>query len=154
MELKANSVHNEGGAEYYHGDLPGTLQYKKTRAELTTIPNIAHLDSDCGYIQIPPKSDLMGRFVPATATGKGGDWTLLVVFQKTDGSEIWMKAALLNRRDGCIALMTCTNDADNIVRRGNRAIQSMEEGWYVGHYRMGAPMIFWRALAAVLELVN
>ena len=149
-ELRANSIKHDGGSEYYLGDLPGNLQYKKTRTELTTIPNISHRDSDCGFIQIPTSAELLKRFVPATKTGKRGDWELLVVFQRTVGSETWMKAALLNKKDGCIALMTCTNNKEHIVRRGNRAIKSLEAGWYVGHYRMGAPMIFWRALAAAL----
>ena len=146
-ELRVNSI----AGEYYHGDLPGTLQYKKTKAELTTIPNIYQLDSDCGYVQIPPKADLLKRFVPDTPTGRNGDWKLLVVFQKVAESEIWMKGALLNRKDGCIALMTCTNEKEHIERRDNRALKSLEDGWFVGHYRMGAPMIFWRALAAALE---
>lgn len=149
-ELRANSIKHDGGSEYYLGDLPGNLQYKKTITELTTIPNISHRDSDCGFIQIPKSPELLKRFVPATKTGKGGDWKLLVVFQRTMDSEIWMKAALLNKKNGYIALMTCTNNKENIVRRGNRAIKSMDDEWHVGHYRMGAPMIFWRALAAEL----
>ena len=96
------------------------------------IPNINHLDSDWGFLQISPNADLLKRFVPATPTGKSGGWKLLVAFQKTVGSEIWMKGALLNRNDGCIALMTSTNDKEHIECRGNRAIQSLEEGWYVG----------------------
>jgi hypothetical protein len=146
-ELRANSI----AGEYYHADLPGTLQYKKTRTELTTIPNIGIIDSDCEFLQIPPKAELLKRFVPSTPTGKEGNWKLLVVFQKTVGAEIWLKGALLNQKDGCIALMTCTNNKEHIESKGNRAIKSLEEGWYVGWYRMGAPMIFWRALAATLE---
>jgi hypothetical protein len=146
-ELRPNSIKGE----YYHGDLPGTLQYKKTRDELISISNITHLDSDCEFLQIPAKSELLDRFIPATQTGKNGDWKLLVAFQKTVGTEIWLKGALLNQKDGCIALMTCTNDKKYIESKGNRAIKSMEDGWYVGWYRMGAPMIFWRSLVATLE---
>lgn len=153
-ELRINSVKHEDGCEYYLGDLPGNLQYKKTKEELTSIPNIDLKDSDCGYIQIPPSTELTSRFIPDTKTGRSGDWKLLTVFKKETESEIWMKAALLNKKDGCIALMTCTNNKMNIVRRGNRAIESMESGWYVGHYRMGAPMVFWRALAAELHTVH
>lgn len=150
-ELRPNSIKHGEGSEYYLGDLPGNLQYKKTKEELTTIPNIGMEDSDCGFIQIPKSPELLKRFIPATKTGRDGDWELLVVFQRGGGAtEIWMKAALLNKKDGCIALMTCTNNEDNILRRGNRAIKSLEEGWFVGHYRMGAPMIFWRALAAAI----
>lgn len=149
--LRPNSIPHE----YYLGDLPGTLQYKKTVEELTTISNIEQIDDDCGFVQIPASPELMRRFIPKTKSGRDGDWTLLVVFKRDDivaerGREIWMKAALLNRRNGCIALMTATNVEANILSRGNRALKSMEDGWFVGFYRMGAPMIFWRTLSTRL----
>jgi hypothetical protein len=147
--LKPNSIKHADGNEYYLGNLPGTLQYKKTKEELTSIPNINNQDSDCGYVQVPATPDLLKRFVPNTATGKGGDWELLVVFQSS-GAETWMKAALRDKKTGLIALMTSTNKVENITSRGNRALASMEAGWHIGFYRMGAPMVFWRALAAAL----
>jgi hypothetical protein len=152
-ELRANSVPYPDGNEYYLGSLPGNLQYKLLKEELTTIPNIHLKDSDCGFIQITPTLEMEKRFIPDTTTGRSGDWQLLTVFQRSDESEIWMKAALLNKKDGCIALMTCTNNKQNIINRKNRSINSMEPGWYIGHYRMGAPMVFWRAVSAkVAEL--
>jgi hypothetical protein len=153
MELCKNSiVYADGGAEYYLGDLPGRLQYKKTVHELTTIPNIGTLDSDCGFVQIPVSPTLSKRFVPNTKTGRAGDWELLVVFksERDEGKEIWMKGALRNKKDGRIALMTCTDKEATILKYKNRAIPSMERGWFVGHYRMGAPMVFWRAVAAAV----
>jgi hypothetical protein len=153
--LKPNGIVHGTGHEYYLGDLPGTLQYSKTREELTTIPNIATADSDCGYLQVPATPDLLRRFVPNTPTGRKAEWELLVVFKsegesELHGREIWMKAAFRNKATGRVALMTSTNNRDNIVKRGNRALDSMEEGWFVGFYRMGAPMVFWRAVAAAV----
>lgn len=150
--LKPNSIkHACGGNEYYLGNLPGTLQYKKTKEELTSIPNINNQDSDCGYVQLEVTPDLLKRFVPNTATGKKGDWELLVVFTSAlDAKEVWQKAALRDKKTGLIALMTSTNKQENITSNGNRSLDSMEAGWHIGFYRMGAPMVFWRALAAAL----
>lgn len=147
VSLKPNSIKHE----YYLGDLPGNLQYKKTKEELTTIPNILQEDSSCGYVQLPASGDLLKRFVPNTATGKKGDWELLVVFTSPlDGQEVWQKAALRDKKTGLIALMTCTNKEENITGRGNRALKSMDADWHIGFYRMGAPMVFWRAVTAAL----
>jgi hypothetical protein len=149
--LKPNSIKHADGNEYYLGDLPGTLQYKKTKEELSTIPNISLQDSDCGYVQVPATPDLLPRFVPKTATGNKGDWELLVVFTSPlDGKEIWQKAALRDKKTGLVALMTSTNKEENITSHGNRALKSLDKNWYVGFYRMGAPMVFWRAVVAAL----
>jgi hypothetical protein len=32
------------------------------------------------------------------------------------------------------------------VNNNNRAIKSLNEEWFIGHYRMSAPMFFWREL--------
>ncbi len=90
--LKPNSTAHHDGHEYYLGDLPGSLQYKKTREELISIPNLTTTDSDCGYIQLPATADLLRRFVPNTTTGRKGQWELLVVFtsEREGGTETWM----------------------------------------------------------------
>lgn len=151
-ELRQSTVILEGGHEYYHGDLPGTLQYSKKPEELKAIPNILHRDTDCGYVQVRAAPEYLNRFIPNTKTGRAAQWELMNVFQRTiqEDGEIWMKAALRNKSTGDIALMTCTNAKENITRRGNRCIESCESGWFIGHYRMAAPMIFWQALVAAL----
>ena len=150
--LKPNSIHHADGREYYLGDLPGRLQYKKTVEELTSITNIDVIDSDCGFTERDPTPDLVARFVPDTATGRAGDWEMVVAFESVQPSgDIWMKGALRDRRTGLIALMTTTNGEDHITRYGNRALRSLADGWYVGFYRMGAPMLFWRRLSNVLK---
>lgn len=65
--------------------------------------------------------------------------------------EIWIKDALENRATGKIALLTTTNSRQNIVSSGNRAIQSQDPDWFVGQYRMCAPLIFWKELQNRLE---
>ena len=110
---------------------------------------------DRGFVQIPPVDDDWKKFITANyQKGHGGEWTVLVVFKKEVGEgEVWMKAALLNKKTGAIALTTCANGKEYITRHLNaygkphRAVKSLERGWFVGHYRMGAPMVFWRAVA-------
>lgn len=149
-ELRASSIVLEDAHEYYHGDLPGTLQYAKSPDDLLAIPNLSIQDGDCGYLQIPVSQDLLKRFIPNTKTGRSAEWEILVVFQRTMGPEIWMKGALRNKSTGNIALMTCTNNRENITRRGNRVLKSCDPEWFVGFYRMCAPMVFWRAVVATL----
>ena len=56
----------------------------------------------------------------------------------------WLKAALQNRNTGKIALLTSTNSKEIL----NRPIRTLDSEWFVGHYRMSAPIVFWQ------ELVN
>jgi hypothetical protein len=144
-QLKPNSIPNE----YYLGDLPGTLQYSKSKAELTSISNIDQVDDRRGYVQLPVSNKLLQCLVPNTATGRKGDWELLLAMQSTNAEtgETWLKGALLNKKTGLIALMSSTNAEANITGRGNRAMRSCAEGWFIGRYRMGAPMCFWQAVA-------
>ena len=62
------------------------------------------------------------------------------------GDEIWLKAALQHKETGNIALMTSTNRKENILRRENRPLESNDPYWYIGFYRMAAPMCFWKEL--------
>jgi hypothetical protein len=61
-------------------------------------------------------------------------------------SEIWLKAALLNKTTGKVALMSSANLRENIEKRNNRAIKTVDGNWFVGHYRMSAPVVFWSEL--------
>lgn len=141
--LKPNSIANE----YYLGNLPGTLQYSKKPEELANIANIGIIDSNTSFTKVDPTKEHLARLIPNTKTGRAGDWELLAVFEKVVGEEIWIKGAMRNKKNGCIALMTTTNRETNILRRNNRAIKSIGGEWFVGHYRMLAPMNFWRAVA-------
>ncbi len=130
--------------EYYLGDLPGNLQYSKDVQEIidTDLPD----DQDnCGYVICEHSPENLSRVIPHTQ--RRTNWKILLMMRKeAEEGQVWLKAALLNKDTGKVALLTSTNDANNIERRGNRAIKSVEGNWAVGHYRMSAPILFWREL--------
>ncbi len=84
------------------------------------------------------------RVTPNTKNGKK-DWKILLIMKsERENGVIWLKAALQNRKTGKIALLTSTNSKEQL----NRPIKTLDSEWFVGHYRMSAPIVFWR------ELVN
>lgn len=130
--------------EYYLGDLPGSLQYSKEVQEImeTYLPDD---DNTCGFVLCEHSAENLERVRPYTQ--KKTNWKILLMMRKqSEDGEIWLKAALLNRDTGKIALLTSTNDKNNIVKRGNRPIRTVNKTWAVGHYRMSAPICFWREL--------
>jgi len=150
-------------SEYYLGDLPGNLQYSKDAEELIKAA-LLHNDNEYGNSQMNHNGfvleyhtpENLQRLIPDTTTGNDGEWKLILVMKKVmgtssgqidqtnnNGPDIWLKGALLNKKTGKIALMTSTNNPTNMAR----AIQSRDPKWYVGHYRMSAPIIFWCELA-------
>jgi hypothetical protein len=129
--------------EFYHGDLPGTLQYKKTKDEIVNISNIKESES-FGFVLEEDSLENKLRLLPHTQ--KPDEYTLLLVMKRGVDDESWLKGALQHKETGLIALMTSTNKKENITTRGNRAIQSNDNTWFVGHYRMAAPMCFWKEL--------
>lgn len=144
--LKLSSVPHE----YYFGDMPGTLQYKKNRYELEMMDlSIMDEDETAGFSLEYHTEDNYHRLLPNTTTCNEQRWKVILIMKKTnENGEIWLKGALENKDTGHIALLTSTNSMDNLSSRSSRSIQSRDPNWFVGHYRMCAPMIFWR------ELVN
>lgn len=143
--LKISSI----PSEYYYGDLPGTLQYRKDPALLKAL-DVPFIDAqDSGYVVV--SDQCIERVLPISSTaGKPFDWEQILVMQKIDGDRIWIKAALKNKKTGLIALLTGCNSETGITDNGHRAIKAWEDGWFVGHYRMAAPLTFWAALKAAL----
>jgi len=137
--IKASSVPNQ----YYFGDKPGTLQYKKEKQELIDCLLVEDAN-DCGFSLCHHSLENLNRITPITQ--RNTDWKILLMMKAEVGDEIWMKAALLNNATGKIALLTSTNSSDNIEKRGSRAIKTVDGTWFVGHYRMSAPVVFWREL--------
>ena len=134
--LRASSIPNE----YYLGDKPGTLQYSKDPLELR---DCIMVDDSCdrGFVLC---EEPIEKVTPNTERSNSCDWTLVLMMKSArENGEIWLKAALKNKHDGKIALMTSTNRKDCLPR----PIQSHCEGWYIGHYRMSAPVVFWKELA-------
>ena len=144
--LKPNSI----PGEYYCGDLPGNLQYKK---DLHALAAIAVPTTDTSVIEwehLPCSNEYRAALLPHTK--KPDDWTLIMVMKKVDTTRgVWMKGALLNKATRAVALLTTCDSVDIIHANGNRAIQSCADGWFVGHYRMGAPLCFWEALSTVCK---
>jgi hypothetical protein len=139
--------------EYFFGDMPGTLQYKINRDELANMDLSIQDDDTRGYQLEFHTEDNYRRILPNTATARTPSAWDAVLFMKMTNScgETWLKGALVNKATGDIALLTSTNAEVNLTGRGARAIQSQDAEWFVGHYRMCAPMIFWRELARRLS---
>ncbi len=130
--------------EYYLSDLPGNLQYSKDPQEIidTDLPNDGE---NCGYMICEHSLENLRRVIPHTK--RKINWKILLMMRKeSEDGEVWLKAALLNHDTGKVALLTSTNISSNIERRKNRAIRTIDGTWVVGHYRMSAPIAFWREL--------
>lgn len=148
-QIKHSSISNE----YYLGDLPGTLQYTIAPNDILNIDNIEitplnpTTDEDhCGYTFVEHSYEYYSAVIPNTTTGINNEWNMILLMKKMEYNEVWLKAALRNKRTGDIALMTSTNNINNLLHRNHRALQSLNEKWFIGHYRMSAPMFFWREL--------
>jgi hypothetical protein len=101
--------------------------------------------NDCGFQLCEHSLENLNRCLPLSQQKK--EWKILLMMRREmEGGEIWLKTALLNKRTGNIALLTSTNAENNISRRGNRPVKTVDGNWYVGHYRMSAPVCFWREL--------
>ena len=142
--LRMSSIQNE----YYLGDLPGSLQYGKEPKEILECLSCENPD-ECGYILCDDDeiAENFNRVIPNTRNGLYGVWKIIVLMKAEKDNAIWLKAALLNKNTGNIALMTSTNNNSKL----NRAINSLEDGWFIGHYRMSAPIIFWKTLVDKIQ---
>jgi hypothetical protein len=143
--LKPNSIRDE----YYFGDLPGNLQYYKSADELMNVnTNLPMTDIDTQWTTLPVSLESKRRLLPTTQSMS--DWTLILVMTRTTGDHIWLKGAFAHKVSGAIALMTSASCDTAILERGNRTVKTHDGTYYVGHYRMGAPAIFWKTLQAIL----
>jgi hypothetical protein len=126
-------------SEYYFGDLPGTIQYNKSPQDILQL--VLPDDPETrGYV-LAEHSLEHKLSVTTNHIQKAGEWKLLLVMKSEMEGHTWIKAAL-QHKDGHIALMTATNGMEHL----KRPITTLREGWYVGHYRMCAPVCFWREL--------
>ncbi len=144
-QIKHSSIQNE----YYLGDLPGTLQYTIDPNDVLDIDNIERTPDEadrCGFEFVEHSYEYYSAVIPNTATGINNEWNMFLLMKKEVDGEIWLKAALRNKKTGKIALMTSTNNINNLLNHNHRAIKSLNDKWFIGHYRMSAPMFFWREL--------
>jgi hypothetical protein len=130
--------------EYYLGDLPGNLQYAKSSEEIINA-ELQDDNNDCGFQLCEHSIENLNRTLPLSQ--RKNEWKILLMMRREmEGGEIWLKTALLNKRTGNVALLTSTNSENNLLRRGNRSVKTVDGNWFVGHYRMSAPVCFWREL--------
>lgn len=130
--------------EYYLGDLPGNLQYAKSAQDIINI-RLENDDNDLGFQMCEHSHENLARCLPLSQQTK--QWKILLMMRtEREGGEIWLKVALLNKETGNVALITSTNSKDNLLKRGNRSVKTVDGNWFVGHYRMCAPICFWREL--------
>jgi hypothetical protein len=131
--------------DYYLGDLPGTLQYKKEPEEIINCVIPDDNFNDRGFRFCEHSEENLRRVLPLSQTNI--KWKILLMMRaECEDGEIWLKAALENRETGKIALLTASNRAENILKRGNRTAKTVDGEWFVGRYRMSAPIVFWREL--------
>jgi hypothetical protein len=130
--------------EYYLGDLPGILQYAKPCEEIIN-SRLEDDENDCGFQLCEHSLENLKRCLPLSQ--QKNDWKILLMMSaEREGGEIWIKTAILNKRTGNVALLTSTNSKDNLLKRGSRSVKTVDGNWFVGHYRMGAPVCFWKEL--------
>ena len=147
----------------YHGEfymqetLPGTLQYNVSpdrlkQTNLFEIGNNIIVSNNC-FSKIQNTQGIIEQVLPNTKKGKSfreyGE--ILVLLKKTtsDGGEC-LKAAIYNRNEHKIALMTALRNVNNY--NDSRTIESQHEEYRICQCRMTAPLIFWQQL--YLEIVN
>ena len=133
--LRLSSIPNE----YYFGDKPGTLQYRKNSKELLAL-EMPENNEDCGYSFCEQSLENLRRITPCAQ--KDSNWKILLMMRSERDGEIWLKSALQDRITGEVALLTTTNKKEKL----NRPIKTLDGTWFVGHYRMSAPVVFWKEL--------
>jgi hypothetical protein len=151
--LKSSSIPNE----FYLGDKPGTLQYKKLPNEIceavSLLPDNQNEGEERRWETVYTCSDLEDtsydttKLLPNTKTANNGNWIALFVQIHSALGGNWIKSALYNKHDGRIALMTSCDKKELFPR----AIHTKDNNWFVGHYRMSAPLYFWRELSELIS---
>jgi hypothetical protein len=130
--------------EYYFGDLPGRLQYKKEINELINLTIPEEIDEECGFKLCEHSAENLKRTIPHTQ--RNIEWKIILMMKKEVNGIVWLKSALLNKNTGKIALISSTNDKNNLERIHGRSVKTLDDEWFVGHFRMCAPVVFWREL--------
>jgi len=133
----------------------GHLQYNINPEILKkNIINNVDIENNNIIIEENTESNLK-RLLPKTNSNSNlDDWKLLLIIKYKDNNDNWIKGALLNKKTNLIALMTSSKGKQQIIENGNRAIQSYDPEWYVGHYRLIAPLKFWHELIKRLNMEN
>jgi hypothetical protein len=146
-DIQKLSQHNQHLNGFYYGDLPGTLQYNKDPNEILEINmNIKSNSYDDGWILTEHSKDNLARLTPDTANGKQNWRILLIIEKEVEKDIIMLKGALQNRSTNKILFVSSANSKQYHLDNNNRCIKSLDDEWFVGHYRMVAPLLFWNEL--------
>jgi hypothetical protein len=71
---------------------------------------------------------------------------MITIKKEREKDVIMLKGALQNRNTNKIALITTANSKQFHLDNNHRCIKSLDDEWFVGHYRMVAPLLFWNEL--------
>ena len=74
-------------------------------------------------------------------------WKPLLILQKEEAGQKWMKGAFLNPATREIALMSSSNAREHIEGRGWKAGKTHDKEWFLFCHGMTAPGVFWSELA-------
>jgi hypothetical protein len=103
-------------------------------------------DNEYKFIEI--SSDMKNRLITHKKEKEKDKYTLLFTITKMENNDtIWIKGALQHTETKNIMLMTSTNNKSKLTR----PIKTLDETYFIGHYGMCAPLIFWNKL---LEVIN
>jgi len=135
--------------EYYFGDMPGTLQYKKKVADILSL-KLPNDDETCGFKLCEQSLENLNCILPVTQ--RKIKWKIILMMKMIKNEdEVHLKAALQNQSTGEIALLTSINNNEFFEREKKRKVKTISGSWYVGHFRMCAPVVFWRELQNRLQ---
>jgi len=120
-------------------------QMKKLKNEITRavlVMRIREVEND--FVVCEHSYDNIARVIPHTKSKEWMErkWQIILIMKKEIDGVVWLKSAMRNRETGEIALLTSTNSREQL----KRPIKTMKVGWFIGQYRMSAPMSYWREL--------
>lgn len=131
---------------YYLGDFHGTIQYKKNLEVITNLVLPDNINNNINEWRLDNHSyENLQRLTPITPEGNK-NWKLLLVIKKENGNIIHLKGALLNKDTNEIGLLTSINNINYFINNNHRSICSKDPDWFIGHFRMLAPLYFWKEL--------
>jgi hypothetical protein len=135
---------------YYLGDYQGTLQYNKPKEEITALTEFNDEETN-GYVLETHTMENKLRAFPRPQSEQRrknpDDYKLVLVMKSVREEGVWLKVAYEHKTTGHIMLMSSTNNRAYITNGSvEGGMDSHDPGWFVGAYRMAAPMCFWKEL--------
>jgi len=147
LRLNTGSI----GEYYLDGYLPGVLEYVSVDNIFRLKENLENLVDDPSGLQYSlmfHTDENFKKVVPNIKLGLETSWKLLLIMSTIDNSNNpWIKAAIVNRNTGKLALISSTNTKENISGQcKSRALHSLHTDWFIEKNRLSAPPMFWNEL--------